>query len=161
MIKNTHFADGVILGFDGLQKMYEAIAKWLSRKTRETKTTKEASKREEGKERQIIKKSTKKQFPPTTIPTLISILMLFAGIPKFFPYGYYTLLRFVVCGTGGYIAYFAFEEEKRFIGFLSILVALLFNPIIPIHLAKDAWVVIDFITTIFFTITIFTLRVEK
>jgi len=103
----------------------------------------------------------KKHFPPTTIPAIISILMLFAGIPKFFPYGYYTLLRLVVCGTGGYIAYFAFEEEKRFIGFLSVLVALLFNPIIPIHLAKDAWIVIDFITAIFFTVTIFALRTKK
>jgi len=87
--------------------------------------------------------------------------MLFAGIPKFFPYGYYTLLRLIVCGTSGYIAYFAFEEEKRFIGVLSILVAILFNPIIPIHLAKDAWIIIDFITAIFFAITIFALRIKK
>jgi len=142
--------------FGGPQRSYEAVTKWLSdmfrKRKGETQAKKEEVERKEGKE---------KHFPPTTIPVLISILMLFAGIPKFFPYGYYTLLRFVVCGTGGYIAYFAFEEEKRFIGFLSILVALLFNPIIPIHLAKDVWVVIDFITTIFFAITIFTLRVGK
>jgi len=105
--------------------------------------------------------SFKKQFPPTTIPALISILLLFAGIPKFFPYGYYTLLRLLVCGTGGYIAYFSFKEEKRFIGFVSILVTLLFNPIIPIYLSKDAWVVIDLITVVFFAITIFALRTKK
>lgn len=103
----------------------------------------------------------KKHFPPITIPAIISILMLFAGIPKLFPYGYYTLLRLAVFGTGGYIAYFAFKEEKKFIGFLSILVALLFNPVIPIHLAKDAWIVIDFITAIFFAVTIFVLRIKE
>lgn len=105
--------------------------------------------------------SAKKEFPPTTIPTIISILILFAGIPKFFPYGYYTLLRLAVCGTGGYIAYFAFEEEKKVTGCLSILVALLFNPIIPVHLDKDVWVVIDFVTAVFFAITIFVLRIKK
>lgn len=102
-----------------------------------------------------------KEFPPTTIPTIISIIMLFAGIPKFFPYGYYTLLRFVVCGTGAYIAFYSFEEESKIIGSISILVALLFNPIILVHLDKDTWVVIDFIVAIFFSITIFVLRSSR
>jgi hypothetical protein len=101
---------------------------------------------------------SEKQFPPTMIPALISIVMLFIGIPEFLPYGYYKLLRFVICGTGVYIAYFAFEEEKRFIGFLSVLIVLLFNPLIPIHLNKDVWILIDFMTAIFFAITIFSLR---
>ena len=102
-----------------------------------------------------------KKFPPTSIPTAISIVMLFAGIPKFFPYGYYTLLRLVVCGTGAYIAYFSFEEERKLIGYLSVVIAFLFNPIFPVHLDKEAWVIIDFIVAIFFGITIFALRSEK
>lgn len=87
--------------------------------------------------------------------------MLLAGIPKYFPYGYYNLLRLVVCGTGIYIAYYLFAEEKKFIGFLSALVVLLFNPIFPVHLDKDAWVLIDFIVAIFFGISIFALRKKE
>ena len=105
--------------------------------------------------------SSNKQFPPTTIPSIISILMLFAGMPEFFPYGYYTLLRLVVCGTGAYIAYFSFEEEKKVICFFSVLIAILFNPLIPFHLGKYIWVVIDFVVAIFLGITIFALRVER
>jgi len=101
-----------------------------------------------------------KRFPPTTIPVIISVILLLAGIPKFFPYGYYTLLRLAVCGTGCYIAFFAYEQKKQIIGFLSILVGLLFNPIIPVYLAKDIWVVIDFAVAIFFVVTLFTLKIE-
>ena len=100
----------------------------------------------------------KKQYPPITVPAIISILMLLAGIPKFFPYGYYTLLRLVVCGTGIYIAVFSFEEERKFIAFLAAFVAILFNPLIPIHLKKEDWVIIDLITAIFFFFTVFLLR---
>ena len=100
----------------------------------------------------------KKQFPPTTIPTIISIAMLLAGMPDFFPYGFYTLLRLVVCGTSGYIAFFAFEEEKTVIAFISGFIALLFNPLIPVHLNKELWVIIDFIVATYLFLTIFILR---
>lgn len=100
----------------------------------------------------------KNDLPPTTIPVVISILMLIAGIPAFFPYGYYTLLRFVVCGTAAYTAYVSFGKENKIIGFLSILVALLFNPLIPIYMNKEAWVIIDAVVIIFFGTTIFFLK---
>jgi len=103
----------------------------------------------------------KKSFPPTTIPATISIVMLFAGIPKFFPYGYYTLLRLVVCGTGVYIALLSFDEDKQIIGYISAFIAILFNPLIPVHLPKDVWVLIDLIVAIFFGISIFALRTKE
>jgi hypothetical protein len=104
--------------------------------------------------------SEKKAFSPTTIPTLISIVMLFSGIPEFVPYGYYTLLRLVVCGTSIYIVYFSFEKEKKVIGSISILFAFIFNPIIPIHFGKEVWVLIDIIAALFYGVTIFILRFE-
>lgn len=103
---------------------------------------------------------TKKQFPPTTIPAIISIVMLLAGIPTIFPYGYYTLLRLVVCGTAAFIAYFSFEEEKTIIAYISILFVFIFNPVIPIHFGKEIWIVIDLITAIFLAITILALRTQ-
>jgi len=90
-----------------------------------------------------------RSYPPTIIPTIIAICMLLGTVPKFFPYGYYTLLRFVVCGTGAYVAYWLLVEEKRHIGFLSILIAVLFNPFIPIYLYKELWIGIDLLVAIF------------
>lgn len=103
----------------------------------------------------------KRNFPPTTIPTTISILILLAGIPDFFPYGFYTLLRLVVCGTSCYIAFFAFEGQRKIIAYITGFIALLFNPIIPIHLDKELWAIIDFIAAIYLSLTIFILRSSK
>lgn len=92
----------------------------------------------------------KKELPPKTIQVAISILMLIAGILTLFPYGYYTLLKFVVFGTAAYTAYISFKKESRIIGFLSILVAILFNPFVPIYLNKEAWVIVDVVIILFF-----------
>ena len=79
--------------------------------------------------------------------------MLFGAIREW-PYDYYTLLRFVVCGVAARDAYFAYQftetastpelrekHQRRAWGFG--LMAALFNPFIPVHLDRDTWVVID------------------
>jgi len=91
------------------------------------------------------------------IPLIISIIMLLIGIPSGLPYGYYTLLRLVVCGTAIFTAVNASKMDKQ--GWMWILgfIALLFNPIIPIHLEKQLWVIIDLIVAIIFFISIFSI----
>jgi hypothetical protein len=98
-----------------------------------------------------------REYPPTSIPAIISILSLLLGIPEFFPYGYYILLRLFVCATAAYISYYSFEIENRIIGFISIAIVLLFNPIVPVYLPKEMWILIDVIVAIFFGTTIFIL----
>jgi len=95
------------------------------------------------------------------IPSLISVVMLALAIPEGWPYGYYTLLRFVVCASAIFIAYTAFELEKIKWTFLMGFIALLFNPLIPIYLTKGIWVVIDVVTAILFVIAIFIVRNKK
>ena len=71
--------------------------------------------------------------------------MLIVAIFKL-PIGYYTFLR--ICVTG-ICAYFLHEEYKATGGRLEFLViifavlAILFNPFIPIHLEKGTWIFID------------------
>jgi hypothetical protein len=68
------------------------------------------------------------------------------------PYGYYTLLRIVVCGAGAFIAYKSYETNgKPSLGTgVMIGVALLFNPLIPIHLSREIWAPIDVGTALVF-----------
>ena len=60
------------------------------------------------------------------------------------PYGYFVFLRIVVCGG---TAFLAWQHNTR-IG-LGVWVftlgglAILFNPLIPIHLTKQIWAVLD------------------
>ena len=68
---------------------------------------------------------------------------LFLGVADL-PIGYYTFLRIVV--TVGAVMVMANEYEKG-IGFWVVvfgLIAILFNPLIPVYLHdKSAWVLID------------------
>jgi hypothetical protein len=55
------------------------------------------------------------------------------------PYGYYTFVRIVVCGFCGYLTYLALTEKAYMWGAALGLTAILFNPIIPIHLTRSTW----------------------
>ena len=57
------------------------------------------------------------------------------------PYGYYTFLRIAVCGTAIYAAIRLKDSTAAFLSLL--MVAILFNPLIPIYLTKITWRIID------------------
>ena len=58
-------------------------------------------------------------------------------------YDYYVLLRWVVCGVGGLGAFRASEVGKKGWAWALGIVALFFNPIIPVHLTRETWAPID------------------
>ena len=75
------------------------------------------------------------------------------------PMGYYTFLRITVtCGS----IYIILTEKNNGINFWIItfgLMAILFNPIFPIHLYdKSVWMVIDFICAILFIAKSYSLK---
>jgi len=77
------------------------------------------------------------------IPVRVAIVMLLLAIPPMWPYGYYTLLRLVVCGVSIYVVLQA-KKSKDYSWMWGMgFIALLFNPLIPIHLNKGLWAVID------------------
>ena len=89
---------------------------------------------------------------------LIAIGMLVLAIPPVWPYGYYILLRIVVCGVAVYAIYVGYNVGLRTLLVILGFIALLFNPIIPIYLTKEIWVLIDIIVAIIFLVSIFILR---
>ena len=91
------------------------------------------------------------------ISSVASIIMLLLAIPDL-PYGYYGLLRWVVTASAIFLVWVAYQLGKKFWLFLMGFVALLFNPLIPIHLDKEIWVVIDFIVAILFLVSIFIIK---
>lgn len=85
------------------------------------------------------------------IPSIIAILFLFGALGKW-PYGYYTLLRFAVCGAAIYIALSAYTEKTMWGAWVFGIIALLFNPIVKVHLDKDTWVAVDIGTAVLFIV---------
>jgi hypothetical protein len=70
-----------------------------------------------------------------------AILLVCALLP--FPYGYYQLLRFIICGTASLIAVSAYRQSLQQWVIVFGLIALLFNPFLPIHLDRSIWAIID------------------
>ena len=63
------------------------------------------------------------------------------------PYGYYQLLRLVLCGSALYLVIACLDSENPLILFGFGGLTILYNPIIPIHLgSKEIWIVINFFT---------------
>ena len=108
---------------------------------------------------QKIKIHTIKVLP---IPIIISIIMLLMAILGHWHYGFYTLLRLVVCLTSIFVASFAYKARLRYWTYMMGLIALLFNPIIKVYFNKSTWQLIDLVTAIIFVISIAKLkRMEK
>ena len=97
-------------------------------------------------------KLTKAQFALWGIANIIVALLLFWATERH-PYSYYTMLRFVTCGVSVAGFFVALHIKRQVEPWLYGAVALLFNPIIPVHLSKSIWQPIDIIVGIGFLIS--------
>lgn len=81
------------------------------------------------------------------IPRLVWILpvIVLAIATARLPYGYYTFTRIVICGVAAWIAVVGFQEGPA-INVWSIalaLIAVLFNPIVPVYFDRSTWFYVD------------------
>jgi len=59
------------------------------------------------------------------------------------PYSYYVLLRWVTCAVAVYSVIVAWPAERWGWVVAFGTVALLFNPLVPVHLDRSTWATID------------------
>ena len=90
--------------------------------------------------------------------TVICIIVLLLAIPSIWTYGYYQILRWLIFGTAIFILYAILEFKKRNWTWIMAIITILFNPIVPIHLAKETWIVIDLIVAVIFLVSIFKIK---
>lgn len=81
----------------------------------------------------------------------VSILSVIALILAIFswPYGYYVILRWLISLSAGYLAY-RFYKKQNSMRYVFVLILLLFNPIYPVYLTKQIWVVLDLVVSMVF-----------
>lgn len=80
--------------------------------------------------------------------------LLFIAFVHPLPYGLYTLNR-IVTKLFAVIGAYCVWEENTFLAYALVLTAIVFNPIIPIHLNRNIWKYVDVIATVPFGILIF------
>ena len=94
---------------------------------------------------------------PLAVPCGVAAAMLLGALGRR-PYGYYTLLRIVTCGAASYAAWRAHEWRRAPWLWGMVAVAVLFNPIIPVHLSREVWQAIDVLTAAALVVAIFCVR---
>jgi len=88
--------------------------------------------------------------------------MLLLAVPKgLFPYGYYNFLRLIVCGTSIFLAIISYQQKNLKWSWAMGIIAFVFNPIFPLHLGKEIWVVIDVIVAIVIFVSLFLIKATR
>jgi hypothetical protein len=91
---------------------------------------------------------------------VIASALLFIATERM-PYGFYTLTRIVVCGLAAFFAYAGWKgEASRVWSTIFGFVAVLFNPLFPIHLARGTWYGIDLGVAVIFAAHLAFVRLE-
>ncbi len=90
---------------------------------------------------------------------IVAPMLLWALYPEN-PYGYYILLRWICCAAFAYLAFEAYEQENQGWVWTLGVTAAIYNPIIPVHLTREIWSVINIATVVVAIASIFVLRVR-
>ena len=85
----------------------------------------------------------------------IIVVMLLLGALADNPYGYYQVLRWVVCGVFGYSAYLAYEKKEVVWIWILGIIAVLFNPFIPFYLSREIWTIVNIISAVVLIVNVF------
>ena len=88
----------------------------------------------------------KNELPKFFLLPLIISAILFISVADL-PYGFYTAMRIVVPLLSVIYLFFAFGfgDGFKMMHLPNIIAVILWNPILPVYLDKETWVVIDII----------------
>lgn len=91
---------------------------------------------------------------------LVPIAILLIGLADL-PIGYYTIVRIVVCIVSCLSCYLSYKRDGS-VGVATVvyaLLAIMFNPIVPIYLHdKEIWTIIDIVAATLLGIRYFTIK---
>ncbi len=89
--------------------------------------------------------------------TVASVMLLWALNPEN-PYDYYIVLRLVCCAAFTYLALKAHAQGKEGWVWVIGVMAVIYNPIIRIHLTREIWSAINIATLVVVISSIFVIR---
>lgn len=83
------------------------------------------------------------------LPQFAVILMLLLAFNPENPYGYYIIMRVVVCAEFSYLCVLAFRARETNWAWILGALAFTYNPILPLHLNRELWSVINILSILF------------
>lgn len=94
-------------------------------------------------------------------PLYVSAALLIASTLLVWPRPYYLLSRFIVCGTAVYVIWHCFRTHHRVWAILLGIIAVLFNPIVPIRFDRNPWHAVEFVAALIFIVSALGFRAEE
>lgn len=94
---------------------------------------------------------------PHLIPAAIASVMLLGAMGKW-PYAYYQVTRWVVCAAALFVAYKGWTFKQTWAVWAFGFGAVLFNPLVPFHMKRDTWRVLDLLAAAMFVVGVVVLR---
>ncbi|MCX7737657.1 MAG: hypothetical protein N2319_13230 [Candidatus Kapabacteria bacterium] len=92
---------------------------------------------------------------------LVAIVMLSIALLKL-PYGYYTLMRLVLCFSFCFFIYINYSVYRNFLFYpIFGLLAIIYNPVFPLHLGREVWTYVNLVTILTIIISFFVFKAKK
>ena len=80
---------------------------------------------------------------------IINIILLLVAFGNL-PYTYYNLLRIVVCGSSIFLGYQYSHSKKNKFSWAFYIQAFIYNPLIPMYLGRELWVIMNAVSIVLF-----------
>ncbi|WP_425493155.1 DUF6804 family protein [Novilysobacter antarcticus] len=80
-----------------------------------------------------------------TILWLVIIAVAVALIPSL-PYGYYSVMRWVVCASCAWLALTSYRSGREELAWCWGVIAGIYNPIFPVHANREIWSIVNVAT---------------
>ena len=92
-------------------------------------------------------KTEKQSIVPKSFIVMMMVMLGIALLPIRY-YGYYVLLKIVICGGCAFLAAIAYGDGRKYLVWFEGGLAVLYNPIIRFPLGRELWMVINILTII-------------
>ena len=92
-------------------------------------------------------KTEKQSIVPKSFIVMMMVMLGIALLPIRY-YGYYVLLKIVICGGCAFLAAIAYGDGRKHLVWVMGGLAVLYNPIIRFPLGRELWIVINILTII-------------
>lgn len=93
-------------------------------------------------------------------PQLVVSGMLLWALNPSNPYGYYIVLRWVCCSAFCFLAWLACQRRQQGWTWVLGTIAAVYNPLVPVHLTREIWSVINVVTVGIAMASIFAIKVS-
>ena len=90
-------------------------------------------------------------LPPAPVWLIPAVMLVIPLAPL--PYGYFMLLRLVVCGASIWLSYALITGRSwQGMGWTFVAIALLYNPVFRVHFERELWMILNLITAVPFVL---------